>query len=202
MAQQPRNQPMTPSAFFSDGQSARPLVEGTVSRTGQVVGAYTVDRQAGYEWGGKFPPAFPRGGDALREKLERGREQYTIYCAVCHGDLGDGQGMIVRRGFTRPPAFYPVAADAADKSLYQRELDFMDPTKKPPGYIYNVMTNAFGAMYSYAARVKPEDRWAIAAYIGALQLSQHADEAALPPADRKKVEEAKANPAQPTRNQP
>ena len=204
MAQQPRYDPMQPSGFFSDGESARPLVAGTVARNHQVTNSYDYDPKAGEAYGGNFPPGFPHDGDELRQRLERGRERYTIYCSVCHGELGDGKGMIVQRGFTRPPAFYSVASDASDPDLFRREQRL---EKEPPGYFYNVMTNGYGAMYSYAARVKPEDRWAVAAYIQALRLSQHAEVAKLSDEDRKKIDLAKAGPVdeesgEPTGNKP
>lgn len=210
MAQQPRYNAMVPSGFFGDGLSARPLVEGTVARNGQVVKGYDYDPTAGYEYGGNFPPDFPKSGDELKLKLERGRERFTIYCAMCHGDLGNGQGVIVKRGFTAPPSLYPLAADAGNDVLKKREERLM---KEQPGYFYNVISNGYGAMYSYAARVKPEDRWAIAAYISALQLSQRVDLAQLSPEDQVKVkegrkadkdaqEEAAKNPAGPKRNEP
>ena len=91
------------------------------------------------------------------ETLTRGRERFEIYCAVCHGATGEGTGMIVQRGFPQPPSFHE-----------QRLRD------APVGHFVDVITNGYGVMYSYASRVSPEDRWAIAAYIRALQLSQHA----------------------------
>ena len=89
--------------------------------------------------------------------LARGRERFDIYCSVCHGRTAEGNGMIAQRGFPNPPSFH-------------------DPRlrKAPIGYFFYVMTNGYGVMFSYASRVPPEDRWAIAAYIRALQLSQNA----------------------------
>ena len=89
--------------------------------------------------------------------LERGQDRYRIFCTPCHGELGDGRGMIVQRGFNPPPSFHG------------EEL-----RKKPVGHYFDVMTRGFGTMYSYASRISARDRWAIAAYIRALQLSQHA----------------------------
>jgi mono/diheme cytochrome c family protein len=211
MAQQPRYEPMTPSPFFADGKSARSLVEGTVDRSGTLTIGYTFDKNAGMEYGGDFPPDFPRSGDALLAKLQQGQQRYAIYCSVCHGDLGDGHGMVVRRGFTRPPAFYPLAADKTQTpDLYAREVQFVDPQHPlQPGYIYKQITNGSGAMLSYAARVSPTDRWAIAAYIKALQASQYADINHLPPKDQRQVQTGMAHdvisggPAtQPQKNQP
>jgi mono/diheme cytochrome c family protein len=108
-----------------------------------------------------------------RELIERGHERYDIYCSVCHGLTGDGLGMIVRRGFPPPPSFHQDRLRQA-----------------PPGHFYQVITNGFGVMYPYAARVEPADRWAIAAYIRALQLSQNATLADADPAGRQQLEEA------------
>ena len=179
MAEQPRVDPHVPSAFFDDGNSARPLVEGTISRGGTASDAYEYLRTpmsttapAAALVRADFPADFPRTGAPLLRQIERGRERYTIFCAVCHGDTGAGDGMIVQRGFTRPPAFYPLAVDAQNNAdLYRRERSLLNV---PPGYIYDKITNGYGAMYSYAARVPPADRWAIAAYVRVLQKSQYA----------------------------
>ena len=106
-----------------------------------------------------------------RAVLERGQDRYRIFCTPCHGELGNGRGMIVRRGFNPPPSFH------------SEEL-----RKKPVGHYFDVMTRGFGTMYSYASRVPAKDRWAIAAYIRALQLSQHAVVAELPPEDQGQLE--------------
>ncbi len=108
-----------------------------------------------------------------RQSLARGRERFNIYCAVCHGATGDGNGMIVQRGFPQPPSFHD-----------QRLRD------APAGHFVDVITNGYGVMYSYASRVAPEDRWAIAAYIRALQLSQHAASADAEPNAAKQLETA------------
>jgi mono/diheme cytochrome c family protein len=121
----------------------------------------------------------PAGGYATeypfeitRGALERGRQRFDINCAVCHGASGYGDGMIVRRGFVRPPSFHIDRLRAA-----------------PPGYFVDVITHGFGAMYSYNDRVVPEDRWKIAAYVKTLQLSQGVDLASLTDADRRRVEQ-------------
>ena len=106
-----------------------------------------------------------------RELLERGRERYDIYCSVCHGRTGEGNGMIVQRGFPVPPSYHIERLRQA-----------------PVGHFFDVMTQGYGIMYSYAERVKPEDRWAIAAYIRALQLSRNMKVAELPPTERAKFE--------------
>ena len=100
---------------------------------------------------------------ATREVLVRGRERFDIYCTPCHSRLGDGNGIVVQRGFRRPPSFHEPRLRQA-----------------PLGHFYDVMSNGFGAMPDYAAQVNPRDRWAIAAYIRALQLSQSAPASAVP----------------------
>ncbi len=151
MHDQPRYKPFAQSDFFRDDRSARPLEEGTVAR-GQLhedARFYTGKDAAG------FLDEFPLTVDAAL--VSRGRERFDIYCAPCHGQTGRGDGMVVRRGYRRPPTFHQ------DRLRNER-----------PGYFFDVMTNGFGAMPDYAAQVPVRDRWAIAAYIRALQLSQHA----------------------------
>jgi Cytochrome C oxidase, cbb3-type, subunit III len=162
MAEQPRCGPLQSSEFFDSGRCARPLVEGTVAR-----GYLHLDEHlyAGKVAGGvadtlPFPLTW--------QVLERGQERFNIYCTPCHDYLGSGQGMIVRRGFTPPPSFHIERLRQA-----------------PVGYFFDVMTNGYGAMPEYRKQVSDPDRWAIAAYIRALQLSQHATLADVP-------EEAKA----------
>src|SRR6185503_16478059 len=106
-----------------------------------------------------------------RAVLERGRERFDIYCAPCHGRTGDGNGMIVQRGFPVPPSYH---------------IDRLRQT--PAGYFFDVMTRGYGVMFPYAARVQPSDRWAIAAYIRALQLSHNARVADLSDQDRTQLE--------------
>ncbi len=158
MFDQPRADAFQASPFFADGSAMRPIPEGTVSR----------------ERGGLEPSFLTGMGPAgfltelpvelTTDLLLRGQERYDIYCAPCHNYNGDGQGMIVQRGFPQPASF----------TAEQRLLD------SPVGYYYNAITNGFGRMYSYASRVKPEDRWAISAYIKALQLSQNAQVSDVP----------------------
>ncbi|HVX16362.1 MAG TPA: c-type cytochrome [Pirellulales bacterium] len=151
MYDETRFEPLEANPFFDDGASARPLVAGTVARGDlrEDEALYTgkVD--------GKYVTELPLELD--RALLARGRERFDIYCSPCHGRLGDGRGMIVERGFRQPPSF--VGTD--------RLLD------SPIGHFYDVASNGFGAMPSYASRVSPRDRWAIAAYIRALQRSQN-----------------------------
>jgi len=161
MQDQPKFIPLRPTDFFGDGRSARPLVEGTVAR-GQLrqdKSFYT--GKAGDKPVDTFPFAL------TREMLKRGQERFNIYCSPCHDRIGTGLGMIVRRGFRRPPSYH---------------IDRL--RQVPPGYIYDVITNGFGAMPDYAAQVAPRDRWAIVAYVRALQFSQNARVAELPPGVR------------------
>lgn len=161
MERQSHYRPYDPSPHFVDGTSARPLPTHTVPRE-QVLGnpAFLTGRE-----NGRLVDTFPV--PLTRELLERGRERFTIYCAVCHGADGYGRGIIVRRGFPAPPTFH-------DERL----------RREPLGHFFEVITNGYGVMYSYADRVKPADRWAIIAYIRALQRSQHATPADVPPAQR------------------
>jgi hypothetical protein len=166
MASQPHIRPLEQSAFFEHGQSARPVVPGTVPS------GYTRNNVR-LEQAGHFDPnaqglPFP----LTREVLERGRERFNIYCAACHAQTGAGDGMVVRRGFSRPPSFQTDALRAA-----------------PMGHFYDVMTDGFGAMPSYAVQIPTEDRWAIAAYIRALQLSQHATLDDVPAENRNQLEQ-------------
>ena len=158
MHNQPRHEPHEPSAFFDDGQSSRPLVTGTVAR-GQLVSDEM--RYFGLPTEGQ-QPADTYPFEITRADLLRGQQRYNIYCSVCHGADGNGDGMIVQRGFTRPP------------SLHDQRLK-----DAPAGHFFNVITNGWGAMYSYNDRIFPEDRWRIIAYVKTLQLSQDEAVAAI-----------------------
>lgn len=158
MQDQPKYIPLRPSSFFADGRSERPLVEGTVAR-----GHLNAD--AAFYTGkvdGKPLETFPF--PVTPAVLERGQERFNIYCAPCHDRLGTGNGMIVRRGYRHPPSYH---------------IDRL--RQVPVGYLFDVITNGLGAMPDYAAQVDPRDRWAIVAYVRALQLSQHASPADVPP---------------------
>jgi mono/diheme cytochrome c family protein len=165
MHDQPKYVPLRQSTFFNDARSARPLVEGTVAR-GQLH-----DDELMYtgKVKGEDATVFPMAVDAA--VMARGQQRFNIYCSPCHGRTGLGDGMVVRRGYRRPP------------SLHQDRL-----RTAPVGHFFDVMTNGFGAMPDYAAQVKVEDRWAIAAYIRALQLSEHATLADVPEADRSRIQ--------------
>lgn len=151
MHNQPKYIPLRPSNFFDDHRSERPFVEGAIAR------GHLDDDELFYtgKVNGKLADEFPFA--VTGEVLQRGRERFDVYCAPCHDRLGNGLGMIVRRGFRRPPSYHIDRLRAA-----------------PAGHFFDVMTNGFGAMPSYAAQVAPGDRWAIVAYIRALQRSQHA----------------------------
>lgn len=171
MVVQPKYKPLQPSTFFSDGQSSRPIEPGTIARgqlrdnpgfdTGEVGGKLVgYIPLKGFAPDEKLDPAEAR--DARRAALTRGRERFNIYCSPCHAQTGDGNGMIVQRGFSKPPSFH-------DKKDGPRLRE------APDGHFFRVITHGYGAMYSYASRVAPADRWAIVAYIRALQLSRRLD---------------------------
>lgn len=153
MKDQARFEPLEKTNFFADGRASRPLVEGTVPR-----GFLREDDRfyRGLDPDGTFVARMPVPVDAAL--LERGRNRYEIFCAPCHSLVGDGLGMIVQRGYKQPTSYHdPRLRAVAD------------------GYIYDVITNGFGQMLPYASQVQPADRWAIVAYIRALQLAQYAD---------------------------
>jgi mono/diheme cytochrome c family protein len=167
----PKLEPLEQSALFKDGRASRQLQPGTIAR-GQL-------KEDKLLYTG-------RDGDGLSENypfpvtdgvLERGRERYNIYCTPCHARTGDGNGMIPLRGFKQPPTFH----DERMRAMV-------------PGYFVSVMTNGFGQMPSYSLQVNAEDRWAIAAYIKALQLSRHASAADLTAEEREKVERGDIDP--------
>ena len=159
MGNQPKNKPLSPSDFFADGRSVRTPVENTVSRSSLDNDQLIVTKESTM-----FPVPI---NEAL---LERGQERYRIFCSPCHGIQGDGNGMIVMRGMKRPPTYHQDRLRQA-----------------PNGYFYDVITNGFGQMYNYAAQVPPTDRWAIVAYVRALQLSRNARVADLPAEVREKL---------------
>ncbi len=161
---QPKYKPFDPSTFFDDGRSARPLEPGTVARGHLRLDEHLYIGKVNGAVAESFP--FP----ITRQDLERGHERYNIYCTPCHDDLGTGRGMIVLRGFQQPLSYH---------------LDRL--RQAPVGHFFDVMTNGYGAMMSYADRVSAEDRWRIAAYIRALQLSQRASLADVPASKRQQL---------------
>jgi mono/diheme cytochrome c family protein len=169
MHNSPKAIPLRASVFFKDGSSARPLVEGTVARgTLQDDAAFFTGKNGATE-----VDALPFALTA--EVLDRGEQRFNIYCTPCHGLSGEGDGMIVRRGYRQPPSYH------------------IDRLRNVPlGHFYDVMTNGFGAMPDYRAQIAPRDRWAIAAYVRALQLSQHAPAAELSADERQKLSQPAA----------
>ncbi len=151
MHTQPRYKVYAETTFFGDGRSERPRIEDTVAR-----GQLHLD-EARYtgKVNGKDVEEIPI--QITKDDMARGQERFNIYCSPCHGRVGDGHGMIVARGLRRPPSYHD------DRLL-----------KAPIGHFFDVVTNGYGSMYSYASRVTVDDRWRIAAYIRALQLSQNA----------------------------
>lgn len=166
MYNQPRYDTYEPSTFFADGRSARPPVAGTLAQDGFSTQPGFFDGTVGDAFVSEMP--FP----LTEEVLVFGQERYNAYCMPCHGLLGDGDGIIEQRGYPNVPTLH-------NQRLREVEI----------GYFVNVITNGFGRMYSYAARIPPEDRWAIAAYVRALQLSQNAPVTDVPPAEQQQLRE-------------
>jgi mono/diheme cytochrome c family protein len=180
MARQPSYRPLDACEFFADGRSARPLVQGTVARghlrtdlalyTGRRTRTEPAQILAAKARKAAGPAAETRAAEAAatedfvtefpfpvtQEVLEHGRHRYMIYCVVCHDALGTGEGKIVERGYTRPPSYHT-------KRL----------RNVPVGHLFAVISEGYGSMPSYGEQIPPRDRWAIAAYIRALQASQH-----------------------------
>jgi mono/diheme cytochrome c family protein len=157
----PRYEPYEKSDFFGDGRASRTLVPNTVPR------GYLREDDHLYRGrvGGQLATEFPMAVDA--ELMLRGQNRYNVFCAPCHGRTGQGDGMVVRRGYRAPPSFHVERLRQA-----------------PPGYMFDVITNGFGAMPDYASQIAVRDRWAIAAYLKALQFSRQATVADVP-ADRR-----------------
>jgi mono/diheme cytochrome c family protein len=161
----PRFKPLQESDFYGDKRSSRPIIEGTVAR-----GLLKDDDvfHTGMQGGApveKIPMAI------THEVLERGRERFDIYCSPCHGVTGAGNGTIVQRGYKQPATYH-------DARLRGERA----------GYFFDVITRGFGQMPDYSAQVAAQDRWAIVAYIRALQLSQHATASDVPAADRSRLD--------------
>lgn len=161
MWNQRRYEPLEKATFFGAGESAaRPPVEGTVPYQMAKLDTHYYEGRVD----GELVTTLPAQFTVTRELLDRGQARFAIYCMPCHGETGRGDGMIVQRGFPQPTSY-----------MDQRLLE------SPIGYFFDVMTNGFGRMYSYASRVPVDDRWAIAAYVRTLQLSQNATPDLLPP---------------------
>jgi mono/diheme cytochrome c family protein len=166
MYDQPRYEAYDPSSFFDDGIASRPLETGVVPRSGPDGSPASLTLQTGRATDGGFVDSLPFALD--REVLERGQNRYRIFCAPCHGIDGAGRGTIVERGFSAPP------------SLTEAKV-----RNQPVGYYYDVITHGHGAMYGYAARIPIRDRWSVAAFIRALQLSRNAGAEQLTEQDAK-----------------
>jgi mono/diheme cytochrome c family protein len=180
MHDQPKYEPLEASELFADGAASRTPVEGTVAR-----GMLRQDTRLyrGMAADGSLVAEIPLPVTA--ELVARGRQRFDIFCSPCHGRTGDGRGMIVQRGFKNPQSFHI-------ERLHQVQ----------DGYFYDVITNGFGQMSSYAPQVKPADRWAIVSYVRALQLSRRAPAAALTAAERQRLAAAAAPATEPYATEP
>ena len=168
----PKYEPLEASPFFEDGRASRPQIAGTMPRGGLKEDKLLFTGRDGDALSETFP--FP----VTAGVLARGRERYNIYCSPCHSQVGDGKGMIVQRGYKQPTSFHDPRLRAS-----------------APGYFFTVMTQGFATMPSYALQVGVEDRWAIAAYIKALQLSRNASVADLTADERQRLEKGETEPA-------
>ncbi|MBX7258199.1 MAG: cytochrome c [Candidatus Hydrogenedentes bacterium] len=162
-----RIKPLERGTFFASGATAQPSVAGTIPFGEANASDYDILLTTG-KINGVDSPVFPF--EITKDVLKRGQERYNIYCAPCHSQTGDGRGMIVQREMK-------LAGNYHQDRLRQA----------PPGYFFDVITNGFGVMYSYASRITPKDRWAIVAYIRALQLSQNASLADVPKDELEKL---------------
>lgn len=171
MQDQPKFKPYRGTSFFGDERSARPLVAGTVAR-GQLQEESLL---AAAKTGAAFADALPMPVDEAL--LRRGQQRYTIYCSPCHGRLGRGDGMVVRRGYRQPSSFH------VDRLRAQ-----------PAGYFFDAISHGFGAMPDYAAQIPVADRWAIVAYVRVLQLSQNVPASDLAPEARAQLEKEAVTP--------
>jgi mono/diheme cytochrome c family protein len=169
MHDQPKYRPFRESEIFADKRSARPLVAGTVPRGGLREDTVFYMGKVGNDFVKEIPV------EVTAELLARGQVQFQVFCSPCHGRTGRGDGMVVQRGFKKPSSYH------------------VDRLRQMPiGYFYDVITNGFGAMSDYAGQVPPMDRWAVAAYVRALQLSQYAPVADVPVEKRGELEKSLA----------
>ncbi|KAI3593172.1 ABC-type Fe3+ transport system protein [Cupriavidus sp. U2] len=164
MYDQPKYKPYARSNRFGDGTSARPLPDNTVPAPGGPFAATSSGRSHDEAASASRPPL-------TLQQLQRGQSRYEIYCMPCHSPTGDGDGMVVRRGFPRPPSFHTDALRAAPDTL-----------------LYDVITHGSGQMAAYAAQLPPPDRWAVVGYLRALQLGQHAPAARLTADDLRQLD--------------
>jgi mono/diheme cytochrome c family protein len=165
MYDQPKYKPLGASTLWEDGRASRPLEPGTV--------VHSTGALAGTSSGrfGAIVPNYQEQASFTVNALQRGRQRYEIYCSPCHGLEGDGDGYITRRGFPHPPSYHNDRLRSA-----------------PDLHFYQVITNGYGTMYPYADRLSPDDRWAVVAYVRALQLSQHAGLEQVPAEERMRLE--------------
>lgn len=170
MSNQPRYEPLEASEFFADDRSSRGLVPGTVARGHLQTDARFFTGKEDDKPVAHLPERALEGR-SLEELLQRGEDRFNIFCAPCHDRVGTGRGMVVRRGFPQPPSYH------------------IDRLRQAPiGHFFDIATNGFGRMPPYRSQVPTEDRWAIAAYVRALQLSQHAAVSELPEEDRRELQ--------------
>ena len=172
MANQPRYDPLEASDFFPDGMAARPRLANTVARGELVTNPYLETGKIGGQEGDGFP------FEVTAQVMNRGHERFNIYCSQCHGRVGDGNGMIPARGFRRPPSFHTESLRTAKT-----------------GHIFDVITNGFGSMPPYRTMIPAADRWAIIAYIRALQASQSGSMNDVPATQRAALASGKLSPA-------
>ena len=168
----PRYEPLEASTFFANGQASRMLVANTVPRGLLRADTHLNEGRVDGQLATTFPMAITPG------VMQRGQERFNVFCSPCHGGTGSGNGMVVQRGFRAPPSYH-------EDRLRNAQV----------GYFFDVMTNGFGAMQDYASQVPVADRWAIAAYIRALQLSQRATLADVPADRRAELDRPAAAPA-------
>jgi len=165
----PRFKPLQENPFYEDGRASRPIPAGTVAR------GFLKDDDVFYTGMQNGAPVEKIPMPLTDAVVQRGQERYNIYCSPCHGVAGDGDGMIVKRGYKKPPSYH-------DPRLRNERA----------GYFFDVMTRGFGQMPDYAAQVSPKDRWAIVAYVRALQLSQHATVGDLTAREKDRLEHPEA----------
>ncbi|EIL90415.1 hypothetical protein UU9_06404 [Rhodanobacter fulvus Jip2] len=194
MYDQPKYKSLAPSPLFANGNSARTPPPGSVASAAGEAADSSGGRLGALATAASVGPALPLGGEGrslaqgdmgaraeanplplTMALLQRGQQRYDIYCAVCHGAAGDGDGMIVRRGFPAPPTYHSERLRDA-----------------PDSHFFQVITHGYGVMYPYADRVSVHDRWAIVAYIRALQLSRHAPVHQLDTSDRAQLQNSAA----------
>ena len=165
MHDQPRFEPLEATTLFEDGRASRPRVAGTIARGERTWDAHLMEGRVNGELATSFPLAL------TPELLARGRERFDIFCSACHDRAGTGNGIVVQRGLKQPPSFHIERLRAA-----------------PPGYLFDVITRGFGAMYDLSDKLTPADRWAVVAYLRALQRSQNATLADVTPSVRARLE--------------